>query len=280
MKNRRRRRGTPSRRRARRRARRNRRLPCPRRRAAARRRAPPAPAAPRRRRSRARARNGVVAASSHLCRHGGGCGRGRRLLRHPPRARPSRASAAAADRARTGSPTSRTPRTAGTRSEPRSRSRITNPVFPLSSHSGGIGGSTAGRSAGATFDLAELHDRVLRRVRELTLPELRAAPADLVGLEDLVLRDVGELVDGELVVVGPERSSVGVATFGTSAASTAAFTFAASVAFDPVLRLLDGRGPPRSSDWSGRVTTSLHLPLRDAALQRVERRRGRAPQRA
>ena len=32
--------------------------------------------------------------------------------------------------------------------------------------------------------LAELHDRVLRRVGELALPELRVAAADLLGLED------------------------------------------------------------------------------------------------
>ena len=47
-------------------------------------------------------------------------------------------------------------------------------------------------------------------------------------LSDHVLRDVGELVDRELVVVGPS-GVVGVASLGTSTASTAAFTFAASV---------------------------------------------------
>ena len=108
--------------------------------------------------------------------------------------RPSRASGAPAGRARTGSTNMTNATIGGSRNDPRSRSRTTNPLLL------GVSGRTRARAAAGRIDrrrpsdLAELHDRVARGswVNSKS-SELRVAAADLVGVADQVLRDLGEL---------------------------------------------------------------------------------------
>ena len=78
-------------------------------------------------------------------------------------------------------------------------------------------------------DLTELGDRVERIVGELQLPELRVAATDLERVEDLVLRDVAERRRSRTGCRRGRAARSGVSSLGTRTASTAAFTFAASV---------------------------------------------------